>query len=272
MQYWHWLVIVSLAFVALERLRPRRAGQALLRPEWSTDLLYLFINGHWLSVGLAMIGASWLQRWDLWLQDVGIYPHVHADVVAHWPFWARFLVAFLVLDFTQWCVHNLLHRVPALWAFHKVHHSVTHMDWAANFRFHFAEVLVYRTAQYLPLAFFGFGGDALLAIAVVSTVIGHFNHSNLRVSLGPLRYVFNSPAMHLWHHHDEDGPRICNLGISLSLWDWIFGTAWMPPRDPTRLGFDGVEAYPRHVPGHALRPFVEAVRTRSPKPDDRATV
>jgi len=48
--------------------------------------------------------------------------------------------------------HNLLHRVPWLWTFHKVHHSITTMDWIGNWRFHWMEIVVYKTLQWLPLA------------------------------------------------------------------------------------------------------------------------
>src|SRR5712692_1982808 len=47
--------------------------------------------------------------------------------------------------------------------------------------------------------------------------------------MGPLKYLVNSPEMHVWHHvHPDAGPPDRNFGITLSLWDWIFGTAYLP--------------------------------------------
>ncbi|HSI04134.1 MAG TPA: sterol desaturase family protein, partial [Myxococcota bacterium] len=114
---------------------------------------------------------------------------------------------------------------------------------------------VYKSLTYPLLAFFGFDGGVLFALAVVGTAVGHFNHANLDVSIGPLKYIINSPAMHVWHHaHPDCGPPPSNFGITLSLWDWLFGTAYLPARPPQRLAFAGVETFPRTVPGQILHP------------------
>ena len=100
----------------------------------------------------------------------------------------QFVVFLVVSDFLQWCVHRLLlHRVGFLWQFHKLHHSVKEMDWAANFRFHWMEVVVYKSLLYIPL-FCWLGGSygPLMSVYVFATVWGHFNHSNVHIGLGPL--------------------------------------------------------------------------------------
>ncbi len=56
--------------------------------------------------------------------------NVVAIEIDTWPSWAQFLTLFLVADFIQWNVHRLLHRVPAFWEFHKVHHSGLLKKWA----------------------------------------------------------------------------------------------------------------------------------------------
>jgi sterol desaturase/sphingolipid hydroxylase (fatty acid hydroxylase superfamily) len=63
-----------------------------------------------------------------------------------------------------------------------------------------------------------------------------------------LRYVINNPQMHIWHHSKElpaDSYGV-NFGITLSLWDYLFGTVWIPKdgRD-IELGFPNVERYPK---------------------------
>ena len=109
----------------------------------------------------------------------------------------------------------------------------------------------------------GVGWDAGLPIAVVSTLVGHLNHANLRLSYGPLRYLINSPRMHLWHHdvvlHQRSGQ---NFGIVLSLWDWLFGTAvWPADREqPERLGFHGQRRFPRDLPRRLLWPLLKPKR------------
>lgn len=123
------------------------------------------------------------------------------------------------------------------------------MDWIGNWRFHWFEVVVYRTMLYPLAAWFGFGVAAMFWYGVVNTLVGHFAHANLRWRIGPLKYIVNSPEMHIWHHtHPEAGPENRNFAITLSVWDWLFRTAYAPlRRDPRRLGFTGIEDYPRNV-------------------------
>jgi sterol desaturase/sphingolipid hydroxylase (fatty acid hydroxylase superfamily) len=167
-------------------------------------------------------------------------------------------------DFLEWCVHNLLHRIPWLWTFHKVHHSIEDMDWIGNFRFHWMEVVVYQGITYLPLLILGARPGIILVIAILSTLIGHLNHANLNISWGPLRYLVNSPRMHVWHHDLQwpaDRPKGVNFGIVLSVWDWLFGTAHWPDRaaspaqQPGRFGFPGMSAFPRGLLGRFLHPL-----------------
>lgn len=245
MIYWHWLLGVSLAFVVIERLRPRAPGQGLLRPGLATDLAYLVFNGHFLGVLLSRASDPLARAVDEALAARGAT--FHLDVASSWPWAVQLVVGFVVLDLMQWSIHNLLHRVPWLWELHKVHHSIRHMDFLGSLRFHFGEIVVYKSLQYVPLAILGFDGTALFVIAVVSTAIGHFNHANLRVAMGPLKYVLNGPEMHVWHHaHPSAGPVNVNFAINLALWDWLFGTAYLPaePGPPARLGFEGIESFP----------------------------
>ena len=91
---------------------------------------------------------------------------------------------------------------------------------------------------------------------VIEGFMGHFNHANLRVSIGPLRYVLNSPGMHIWHHtHPESGPIDRNFGIIFSVWDWLFRTAYMPAANPRRLGFADMERFPRAMWRQLLVPL-----------------
>jgi sterol desaturase/sphingolipid hydroxylase (fatty acid hydroxylase superfamily) len=119
------------------------------------------------------------------------------------------------------------------------------------------EIVVYKTLQWLPLALVGATGEAAFVVAVVSTVWGDLNHANLNVSLGPLGYLFNSPRMHLWHHDASDeGGTAKNFGIVLSVWDFLFGTAYWPrDRSPSTLGYPGIEEMPQGLVGELVWPL-----------------
>jgi sterol desaturase/sphingolipid hydroxylase (fatty acid hydroxylase superfamily) len=173
------------------------------------------------------------------------------------PFWIQFVVLLVLKDLIEWCIHNLLHRVPWLWEFHKLHHTIQTLDWIGSFRFHWIEVVVYKSISYFPLVVLGVRPDVILAVAVFGTLIGHLNHSNLAIDWGPLRFVLNSPRMHVWHHDVIPGGKHGqNFGIVLSVWDWLFGTAYMPNAgQPENLGFEGQEAYPRSLTGRLFYPL-----------------
>jgi sterol desaturase/sphingolipid hydroxylase (fatty acid hydroxylase superfamily) len=253
--YLHWLIGLSVGFVVVERLFPWRAGQALLRPGWVRDLGFLALNGHVISLLTAGVNGLAAAQATSLLQRAGL--EIGSSPVAGWPLAAQFL-AFLVLsDLLQWSVHNLLHRVPPLWTFHKVHHSIHTMDFVGNFRFHWMEIVVYKTAQWLPLALLGASGEAVFWVAVLSTFWGDLNHANLNVGLGPLGYVFNNPRMHLWHHDASDEGGVAkNFGIVLSAWDFLFGTAYWPrDRSPRRLGYPGDESMPEGLLGQIAWPL-----------------
>jgi sterol desaturase/sphingolipid hydroxylase (fatty acid hydroxylase superfamily) len=255
MIYVYWLAALSVLFVVLERLRPRDPQQRIFRDAILTDFFYLVFNGHFLGVLLAMASAPLVPVVERFFTRAGIHETVHLGVMSDWPAWGQFVVALVVIDFLHWSIHNLLHRVPPLWEFHKVHHSIEALDWIGSFRFHWAEGIVYKSLSYIPLAFLGARTDVLFWLAVANTAVGHFNHANLGVSIGPLKYVFNSPGMHVWHHaHPDEGP-LCNLGITLSVWDWLFGTAFVPDHAPRQLGFAGMEQFPRTAPGQMLHPL-----------------
>jgi sterol desaturase/sphingolipid hydroxylase (fatty acid hydroxylase superfamily) len=247
MSYWHWLVVISLVFIFLERVFPWRRGQSFFRRGWLRDLAFLALNGHFFSLGTAALtGAAALGATKA-LRAVGL--QLEGSPIAQWPAAAQF-VAFLVLsDFLQWCIHNLLHRVPWLWTFHKVHHSISTMDWIGNWRFHWIEIVVYKTIQWLPLAWLNASPGVVFAVGVVATVWGDFNHANLDVGLGRLGYVLNSPRMHLWHRTAK------NFGIVLSVWDHIFRTTYWPrERVPEQLGYPGMAEMPPTFHGQALWP------------------
>lgn len=255
--YWHWLALLSALVFALERALPRVKSQRILRKGIFTDVFYMVFNGHFLGVLIAMAATPIAARFDGLFTALGF--SLHANWLSASPLWLQFAVAFFLVDFMQWGVHNLLHRVPFLWRIHQVHHSIVEMDFLGSMRFHFGEAIVYKSLLYVPLALVGFSGDVLFWLAIVGTLIGHLNHANTRLRFGPLVYFFNSPEMHLWHHahpqSDVSLPRVgVNFGINLALWDWIFKTAYLPSDPPSALGFEGIAQFPTDPLRQVLAP------------------
>jgi sterol desaturase/sphingolipid hydroxylase (fatty acid hydroxylase superfamily) len=111
------------------------------------------------------------------------------------------------------------------------------------------ETVVYRTIEYLPLAMIGFGIDDFFIVYLFTLLIGHWSHSNLNIRLGPVKYILNHPNMHMWHHAyklPEDKKSGVNFGLTLSIWDYLFGTAYIPGSAKSiKLGFPGLSRFPK---------------------------
>ncbi|MBK0402633.1 sterol desaturase family protein [Adhaeribacter sp. BT258] len=255
--YFYWLLGLSLFFWLLEMIAPWRQHQARIRQDFWLDGFYMFFNFFLFSlIGFNAISNIGVQAFNDLLGLFGIQNLVAFEVQS-WPVWAQLLTLFLVRDFIQWNVHRLLHRSAFLWEIHKVHHSVQQMGFAAHLRFHWGETVVYRVLEYIPLAMIGFGIQDFFLVHIFATSIGHFNHSNIRLPLGPLKYIFNNPQMHIWHHAKHMPLKYgANYGISLSLWDYLFQTAYLPEdgRD-IALGFEEVEKYPPSFIAQQWYPF-----------------
>jgi sterol desaturase/sphingolipid hydroxylase (fatty acid hydroxylase superfamily) len=251
--YFYWLLGISLFFWLLEVGLPWRQHQAKIRQDFWLDGFYMFFNFFLFSlVGFNAVSNIGVQAFNDLLALFG-WKNIVAFEIQSWPVWAQLLTLFMVRDFIQWNVHRLLHRVNYLWEFHKVHHSVQQMGFAAHLRFHWMETVVYRTLEYIPLAMIGFGIQDFFIVHIFATAVGHFNHSNFRLPLGPLRYLLNNPQMHIWHHAKHIPYRYrygVNYGISLSVWDYIPGDG----RD-IALGFEQVEEYPDTFLSQQAYPF-----------------
>ena len=155
--YFYWLIGLSLFCWVLEIVFPWRKNQSILRKDFFLDGFYMFFNFFLFSlIGYNALSNVGVQAFNDFLSLFGIRNMVAINVQA-WPVWSQLLVMLLVKDFVDWTVHRILHRVPWLWEFHKVHHSVEEMGFAAHLRYHWMETLVYRTFEYLPLAMIGFG-------------------------------------------------------------------------------------------------------------------
>ena len=261
--YFYWLIGLSLLVWLLELAFPWRKEQDILRKDFFLDGFYLFFNFFLFSlIGYNALSNVGVELFN-WMLGFAGFRNIVALEVSSWPGWAQLVLLFVVSDFLQWNIHRLLHVVPWLWEFHKVHHSVEEMGFAAHLRYHWMETVVYKGLQYIPLAMIGFGLQDFFIVHQLSLAIGHFNHANLNITWGPLRFLLNSPAMHIWHHakHLPPGTTGVNYGISLSLWDHLFGTVYLPRsgRDE-QLGFTGDESFPRRFFSQFIHPFIQNKR------------
>lgn len=182
--YFYWLIAVSLFFFLLEVIIPWRKKQATFRKDFWLDGFYLFFNFFLFS--LIIYNAASDVVVNLFNDGIktisGGFDLQAVNPLNSFPIWAILLIGFVLRDFVQWWIHRLLHSNKWLWQFHKVHHSVEEMGFAAHLRYHWMENVVYRTLEYIPLALLGIGLYDFFVIHIFTLAWGHYNHSNIAVS------------------------------------------------------------------------------------------
>jgi len=229
-----------------------------------------------LSLALSVTLASLLAA----LTAGGLHRLLGWDPVFDWN--AGSLLGFslclaLVADLATYTVHRLHHTVPWLWEFHKVHHSAEVLSPLTVFRKHPVFDLLNRLLKGVLLGplqgvvFFLFAGpvDALTVLGV-NLVFGLFHmagaalrHSHVWLSYGPvLEHVLISPAQHQIHHSRARRHWDRNFGQVFALWDWLFGTLYVPKgREELEFGLDDTPATAHAgLVGGCLRPFANAAR------------
>lgn len=257
--YFYLLIIISLFAWFLELLVPWRKDQAVIRKDFWLDAFYMFFNFFLFNLIIFIALSNVTEK--LFLQFthfVGLPQHL-LDF-SNLSLWLQFPLYFLLADFIQWLIHLLLHSNKWLWKVHQVHHSVTEMGFAAHLRYHWVETLVYKTGLYVILAWaLNFRLENVFFLHALTILIGHLNHTNINLDYGPLKYVLNNPKMHIWHHAKDlpaSHPKGMNFGISLSIWDYIFKTNYIPFNGKDiPLGFEKIEEYPTGFFRQFIKPF-----------------
>ena len=187
--YFYWLLALSILVFLIEIILPWRTKQPIFRKGFWLDAFYILFNFFLFSlVGYNAISNVGVEVFNDFLAIFGV-ENIVAFHVNTLPVWSQLLIMFIIADFIQWNVHRMLHRVPWMWKFHQIHHSVKEMGFAAQFRFHFMETIIYKSIQYIPLAMIGFGIEQFFVIHMLAVFIGHLNHANVNWNYGKLRYI-----------------------------------------------------------------------------------
>ncbi len=244
--YFWGLILISLMVWGLEMVFPWRKHQAIFRKDFWLDAFYMFFNFFVFAIAI----SGFYALLAVFFKEMGITAKSLAMIdIKSWPMVAQLIVFFIVLDFVQWVTHILLHKYPVLWNYHKVHHSVKEMGFAAHLRYHWMENVLYKPLKTFGIMILGgFEPEQAYIVHFFAIAIGHLNHANIKITWGPLKYIFNNPVMHLYHHAFElpKGKYGVNFGISLSLWDYLFKTNYIPEDSGNvPLGFDGDDDFPK---------------------------
>lgn len=226
------LSVLSVVFGTLQMLWPAVADMRRSWRELATDSLYWLFTPLVTKplasavVVICLLPVLWLlgRSFDLQQLRHGFGP------VGSWPGWMQFCMVLVLGDFIGYWVHRALHR-GVLWRFHAVHHGARELTWMSALRSHPVNDVISRTVQAIPFVALGFSPTVIAGYVPFLSFYAVMLHANLRWDFGPMRFVLASPAFHRWHHADAGEARDRNFAGLLPLWDWMFGTLYLPHRE-----------------------------------------
>lgn len=232
---------------------PRRALTTSKKGRWFSNLGIVAINAFIVrvlfpagAVGLAIWAGQ--KGWGL----LNIFPL---------PYWFSVVISVAALDFVIYLQHVMFHAVPALWAFHMMHHADLDFDVTTGNRFHPVEIVLSMLIKGAAVIVIGPPALGVLIFEVLLNGTAMFNHGNVKLPLTfdrVLRLLVVTPDMHRVHHSVYPSETNTNFGFNLPWWDRLMGTYRSQPskgheamtiglnqfRDPARLTLPWLLALP----------------------------
>lgn len=249
------IAIVVFGFLAIpvfERLLPYRVGWNESDGDVGTDLVHLSVSTL-IQYAEKPVLVALLVGATAWAADRfggSAWPHA-------WPLAAQLALMLLIAELGRYWVHVAAHKVPWLWRFHAVHHSPNRLYAFNANRFHPVEKIFFQLPEIAPFIVLGTNAETLALYFTLNSVRGLFQHSNVRVRLGPLNYVFAMSELHRWHHSRRIHESDTNYGNNLIVWDLVFGTFfWPEDREVDEVGLLNPD-FPRTYLDQLAAPFAE---------------
>lgn len=172
-----------------------------------------------------------------------------------WPLILQFGLGLLIGDFGAYWIHRACHRLPIMWRVHAMHHSSEKMYVFAAVRNHPMNAFLMHSSHLLPLTLLGAPVEVIALTSVFTGVNGMLQHANIDLRHGMFNYVFATADLHRWHHSSNYEESNRNFGNNLILWDWIFGTRYLPAGHPSEVGLGRVHL-PENFFAHLISPFL----------------
>jgi len=209
----------------------------------------------------------------VWLAYKNTTWHFGLNYLYDAPVWLKAAIAFLLLDYSNYLWHIVLHKMPLMWRFHLVHHTDLDLDITTAFRFHFGELIgsvFFRGAAVLLI---GISPLMVLIYEIAFEASNQFQHSNMKL---PFRFekilnkIIVTPRMHGIHHSMNKRETDSNFSIIFSFWDRLHRTIRLNVHQDDII--TGVPVYPDEMEltiGNLLKlPFTKIREWK--KPDEKS--
>jgi sterol desaturase/sphingolipid hydroxylase (fatty acid hydroxylase superfamily) len=262
----------------------RRSRRILFNRSTRADVFYYFVNTFSIGglIGWGILSGMGVSGWVV----RGLHAEFGAAAPSTAPAWALraglTLVVFLAYEFGYYVDHYMKHKIPALFELHKTHHSAEVLTPLTVFRVHpidtliFVDIIALTTGVaygvFTYVAGRGvdmyaiFGQNVLFVVFLFG--LAQLQHSQFWIPLcgAPGRLIL-SPAHHQIHHSVDPAHYNRNLGSCLAIWDWMFGTLCVPPKESPGLKFGVTQTGddPHRVFTLLVTPVASMLRALTPR-------
>ena len=145
-----------------------------------------------------------------------------------WPAWLTIVVGIVVLDFSVgYLSHRTMHAWPAMWRFHRVHHSDDFVDVTTTYRTHPVETVWRFLFAIVPVWLLGIPAQAVMIQRLLQATNGVIEHGNIRLRPAldrAVSLVWVTPNVHKIHHSREISETNSNYANLLTIYDRLLGT------------------------------------------------
>jgi sterol desaturase/sphingolipid hydroxylase (fatty acid hydroxylase superfamily) len=233
------IFLILIVLRTWEKLAPAEPQERFARSS-KADVFYTLFHRLGIFHGLIFIALSgFFFEIDSVLHD---FRFGRMNVEAWWPPitaipLVSFFIYFILLDFVEYLYHRASHTIHWWWQLHALHHSQTVMTAWSDDRNHILDDIMHAVVFAFFALLFGVSPSQFILLVVFSQLIQSWQHANIKVNLGPFKYLLVSPMYHRMHHavgygHEAKGkPGVlggCNFGVLFPWWDLLFNTAIFP--------------------------------------------
>ncbi len=214
-------ILVGL-FIVLFLLEKKFELRKRVEPRWKRIIINFIVSiPAFVLLRLVLIPVM------VWIATKNTSWNIGLNYLYDLPLWAEFIIAFILLDYSNYIWHILLHKLPLLWRFHLVHHTDLDLDITTAFRFHFGEMVGSVLFRGVAVVLIGASPALVLIYEIVFEAATQFHHSNTRLPFKlekTINKIIVTPRMHGVHHSIILEEANSNFSIIFSFWDRLHKT------------------------------------------------
>ena len=212
-------IAVFMIMATLEIISPRRKLSKPKASRWLNNIGITLVN----SLVVRLLFPAAAVGMAIYVEELqwGLFYLVDIPAIV------EIVLAVMLLDLGIYAQHVLVHHVPLLWKFHRMHHADPDIDVTTGARFHPLEIIFSMVLKFLFIALLGAPVLAVFIFEAILNGAAMFNHSNVKIPQKLdriLRWLIVTPDMHRVHHSVYKRETNSNFGFNFPWWDRIFAT------------------------------------------------